>query len=182
MTESNKQRDELAAEAVAISEHDLSTSAGGRSYVAEFFAKRLRRHDFGRYINERLAADFACALAQYLRDREAAPQPAQADAREEAYVAKRMAETLATVYATIVGDDQVDENDGLNAIKRCERAAQVLRLEVELYRGQADARVGLTDRFIAEFGHRLATLLKIDAFDIADRDAQILALLQGTNQ
>ncbi|WP_321967622.1 hypothetical protein [Burkholderia cepacia] len=72
--------------------------------------------------------------------------PAQTDARDEdAYVAKRMAETLATVYATIVGDDQVDENDGLNAIQRCERAAQVLRLEVELYRGQADARVGLTD-------------------------------------
>ncbi|MBR8234653.1 hypothetical protein K6W26_22895 [Burkholderia sp. AU42008] len=46
---------------------------------------------------------------------------------------------------------------------------------------QADARVWLTDRFIAEFGHRLATLLKIDAFDIADRDAQILALLQGAN-
>ncbi|WP_249180443.1 hypothetical protein [Burkholderia vietnamiensis] len=108
-------------------------------------------------------------------------QPAQADVREEAYVAKRMAEMLATVYATIVGDDQVDENDGLNAIQRCERAAQVLRLEVELYRGQADARVGLTERFIADFGHRLATLLKIDAFDIADRDAQILALLQGAN-
>ncbi len=71
----------MAAEAVAIGDHDLSTSAGGRDYIAEFFAKRLCRHDFGRYIHERLAADFACALAQYLRDREAAPQPAQADAR-----------------------------------------------------------------------------------------------------
>lgn len=53
---------------------------------------------------------------------------------------------------------------------------------LEAQASQADARVGLTDRFIAEFGHRLATLLKIDAFDIADRDAQILALLQGANQ
>ncbi|KWN77094.1 hypothetical protein [Burkholderia stagnalis] len=70
----------------------------------------------------------------------AAPQPAQADARdEEAYVAKRMTETLATVYATIIGDDPVDAEDGLNAIERVVRAAQVLRLEVDLYRAQADA-------------------------------------------
>ncbi|WP_200888318.1 hypothetical protein [Burkholderia pseudomallei] len=51
-----------------IGPHDLSTTAGGRSYVAEFFAKRLRRHDFGRYITGQLAADFACSLAAYLRD------------------------------------------------------------------------------------------------------------------
>ncbi|WP_231755892.1 MULTISPECIES: DUF551 domain-containing protein [unclassified Burkholderia] len=69
-----------------------------------------------------------------------APQPAQADAlEEEAYVAKRMAETLATVYATIIGDDPVDADDSLNAIERVMRAAQVLRLEVDLYRAQADA-------------------------------------------
>ncbi|MBP0714862.1 hypothetical protein ABXK61_16275 [Burkholderia sola] len=68
--------DAQAVEAVAISGHDLSTSAGGRGYIAEFFATRLRRHDFDRYINERLAADFACALAQYLRDQDAAPASA----------------------------------------------------------------------------------------------------------
>ncbi|VWD49760.1 hypothetical protein BLA17378_08634 [Burkholderia aenigmatica] len=51
-----------------IGMHDVTTSAGGRSYIAEFFAKRLFRHDFGRYINERLAADFACALAKYLME------------------------------------------------------------------------------------------------------------------
>lgn len=51
-----------------IGPHDLSTTAGGRSYVAEFFAKRLRRHDFGRYITGQLAADFACSRAAYLRD------------------------------------------------------------------------------------------------------------------
>jgi hypothetical protein len=60
-------------------EPDLSTSSGGRAYIAEFFATRLRRHDFGQYINERLAADFACTLAQYLRDHDAAsPPPAPA--------------------------------------------------------------------------------------------------------
>lgn len=76
---------------------------------------------------------------------------AQAGAQDEdAYVAKRLSEALASVYATIVGDDRVDESDGLNAIQRVEKAAQVLRLEVDLYRAQAkpekaDARVGLTD-------------------------------------
>ncbi|KVT40564.1 hypothetical protein [Burkholderia ubonensis] len=55
-----------------IGQHDLSTSTGGRAYIAEFFAKRLRRHDFGGYIAERLAADFACALAQYLSEHDAA--------------------------------------------------------------------------------------------------------------
>ncbi|KVM72586.1 hypothetical protein WJ61_01100 [Burkholderia ubonensis] len=55
-----------------IGQHDLSTSTGGRAYIAEFFAKRLRRHDFGSYIAEWLAADFACALAQYLSEHDAA--------------------------------------------------------------------------------------------------------------
>lgn len=35
------------------------------------------------------------------------------------------------------------------------------------------------DRFIAEHGHRLAQLMNIDAFDIADRDAQIMSMLKG---
>lgn len=56
-----------------ITGHKLHTSAGGRGYVAEYFATRLRRHDFGRYITERLAADFACALAAHL-DSLAPPQ------------------------------------------------------------------------------------------------------------
>lgn len=36
-------------------------------------------------------------------------------------------------------------------------------------------------RFIAEHGHRLAQMLRIDAFDIADRDAQIMAALKNEN-
>ncbi|WP_069357844.1 hypothetical protein [Burkholderia cenocepacia] len=69
----------------AIGQHDLSTSDGGRSYVAEFFAKRLRRHDFGRYITEQLAADFACALARYLSERDIAR--IADDARDKAHQA-----------------------------------------------------------------------------------------------
>lgn len=70
-----------------IGPHDLSTTAGGRSYVAEFFAKRLRRHDFGRYITGQLAADFACSLAAYLRDHD----HAAADAGEAVGIVHRPA-------------------------------------------------------------------------------------------
>jgi len=48
--------------------HDLNTSAGGRAYLSEFFSTQLKRHDFGRYIGERIAADFACALAKHLSE------------------------------------------------------------------------------------------------------------------
>lgn len=48
--------------------YNLSTSEGGRAFVRDFFTQRLRRHDFTGYITTRLAADFACALAQFLRD------------------------------------------------------------------------------------------------------------------
>jgi len=44
----------------------LNTSEGGRRFLADFFATELRRHDFAHYISTRLAADFACALAQHL--------------------------------------------------------------------------------------------------------------------
>lgn len=50
-------------------EFDLSTSAGGRGYVAWYFEHCLLphgRHDFRSYINGALAADFACALARHL--------------------------------------------------------------------------------------------------------------------
>ncbi|QVQ26802.1 hypothetical protein [Achromobacter deleyi] len=46
--------------------HDLGTSSGGRAYIAGYFATQLGRHDFTRYINDRLAADFACVLARHL--------------------------------------------------------------------------------------------------------------------
>ena len=48
----------------------LSTSDGARCYIAHFFAREMRRHDFTTYIATELAADFACALAQYLAARQ----------------------------------------------------------------------------------------------------------------
>lgn len=44
----------------------LGTSDGARCYIAHFFAREMRRHDFATYIATDLAADFACALAQHL--------------------------------------------------------------------------------------------------------------------
>lgn len=44
----------------------LSASDGARCYIAHFFAREMRRHDFATYIAIELAADFACALAQHL--------------------------------------------------------------------------------------------------------------------
>ena len=44
----------------------FTTSEGGRSYVADFFKISLGRNDFTKYIAERLAADFACALSDGL--------------------------------------------------------------------------------------------------------------------
>lgn len=72
-----------AQPADAITGHDLRTSEGGRGYVAEYFAKRLRRHDFSRYIAEHLAADFACALARHLDGQPQRPATASNDRTQE---------------------------------------------------------------------------------------------------
>lgn len=45
---------------------DLNTPDGGRGYIAHFFKTVLKRHDYRQYIDERLAGDFACTLAQHL--------------------------------------------------------------------------------------------------------------------
>ena len=49
-------------------EFNLKTSAGGRGYVSWYFSNVMQRYDFGNYITKTLAADFACALASWLRD------------------------------------------------------------------------------------------------------------------
>ncbi len=49
---------------------NLDTSEGARAYVAEYFANQVGRHDFRAFITTRLAADFACALAQHLAARQ----------------------------------------------------------------------------------------------------------------
>ncbi|WP_347900767.1 hypothetical protein [Pseudomonas purpurea] len=56
---------------IVETEFDLSTSAGGRDYIAHLFKTQLKRHDYTTYINERLAADFACTLARHLEDSKA---------------------------------------------------------------------------------------------------------------
>lgn len=45
---------------------EFRTSREGRAEVVRFFSEHLRRNDFARYINDTLAADFACALAPTL--------------------------------------------------------------------------------------------------------------------
>jgi hypothetical protein len=45
---------------------DLNTPDGGRGYIDHLFKTVLKRHDYRQYINERLAGDFACTLAQHL--------------------------------------------------------------------------------------------------------------------
>ncbi|MDS1044309.1 hypothetical protein QM013_29715 [Pseudomonas aeruginosa] len=52
-------------------QHNLSTSAGGRGYLVDYFQTKLGRYDFTRYIRDRLAADFACILSQHLTNEQA---------------------------------------------------------------------------------------------------------------
>ncbi|WP_321968884.1 DUF551 domain-containing protein [Paraburkholderia tropica] len=65
--------DAAQAPLAPIQGYDLSTSAGGSGYLVEYFATRLRTHTYQRYIEERLAKDFACALSKHLSERDAAP-------------------------------------------------------------------------------------------------------------
>ena len=52
----------------ADSGFDLNTPDGGRGYIDNLFKTVLKRHDYRLYINERLAGDFSCTLAQYFED------------------------------------------------------------------------------------------------------------------
>ncbi|WP_202444511.1 hypothetical protein [Schauerella aestuarii] len=79
---------------VPITGHKLDTSAGGRGYVADYFAKRMNRHDFGRYITERLAADFACALAAHLDSLQGAPTVSATNQHPDDDAVDRFAEAL----------------------------------------------------------------------------------------
>lgn len=68
-----------AGREAAPPEFDLSTSAGGRGYIAWYFTNVMKRHDFNRYIHDTLAADFACVLARWLRDGMATARATQGD-------------------------------------------------------------------------------------------------------
>ncbi|MGS1032711.1 hypothetical protein [Burkholderia glumae] len=69
----------------------------------------------------------------------AAPQANAAEESEDAYVIRRLSETLADVCVTLRGEDPVHPDDPLNKIELVKRLAEVLRMEVELYRAQAAA-------------------------------------------
>lgn len=62
---------------------------------------------------------------------------------EEAHVAKRMSETLADVYLTILGDDKPDTEG--TAIEKVLKAAKVLRMEIDLYRASGAAQPAAID-------------------------------------
>lgn len=98
-----------------IGAHDLRTSKGGRGYVAEYVIKQLGRHDFTRYINEALAADFACALAKHLAAR---PAPAAGDALNGA-----ARDVLAERQRQISAESWTPEHDDAYADEQLARAA-----------------------------------------------------------
>lgn len=52
----------------AVQKLEFNTPDAGRAYIAKLFETVLRRHDYRQYINERLAGDFACALAQHFEE------------------------------------------------------------------------------------------------------------------
>ncbi|MBR8360139.1 hypothetical protein KDW10_22660 [Burkholderia vietnamiensis] len=167
----------MAVEAVAISDHDLSTSAGGRGYIAEFFANRLRRHDFGRYIHERLAADFACALAQYLRDRDAIPQPAQAAiAAGYALVPRKSTEAMRDAFKKAYKGGSIWTD-------RIDYALEQLIDAAPQPPAQADARVGLTDEQITEVWNSMPGGYDgfLKSWGYIQFARRIEALLQGAN-
>lgn len=56
---------------------NLNTPDGGRGYIDHLFKTVLKRHDYRQYINERLAGDFACSLAQHFEDIKAREQALQ---------------------------------------------------------------------------------------------------------
>ncbi|MEB0226306.1 hypothetical protein [Pseudomonas sp. 10S4] len=76
---------------------DLNTPDGGRGYIDNLFKTVLKRHDYRQYINERLAGDFACTLAQHLESVKAREQALQlqlnaADQRIDERAAKHHSE------------------------------------------------------------------------------------------
>ena len=129
---------ELEAKArwVACShDFDVNTSAGGRGYVAWYFAEVMKRHDFTRYINDRLAADFACALAKHLAAAASPAVPAPQAALGTAPVTDEMARDLALKAN---GDDMTVNG----ALKYCFRLSELKKL-IELAAAPAHPAEGV---------------------------------------
>ncbi|KVC71410.1 hypothetical protein WI73_11330 [Burkholderia ubonensis] len=135
-----------------IGPHDLSTSAGGRAYVAEFFAKRLRRHDFASYIAERLAADFACALAVYLRDTDGAP--ADAGSGDAIARSKRILALVDDYHEKPTSDNRTALRKALMAeFETAPPAARVAILTSEQVSEVWDSMPGGGDGFMKQWGY-----------------------------
>ncbi|HDS1082323.1 TPA: hypothetical protein QDZ62_000123 [Stenotrophomonas maltophilia] len=92
---------------------DIQSSDGARRFLADVFANDLKRHDFGDYIAEGLAADFACALAQHLALRR---PDGTSDVQE-------MAAALERIAAGALADYDGVESDALRVL----RCAKLLR-------------------------------------------------------
>ena len=71
-TRLTKERDALQAKIEQMERQEpvawmpIEKSQDGRNAVRKFFRETLNRWDFDNYINQRLAADFACVLGGYL--------------------------------------------------------------------------------------------------------------------
>ena len=102
-------------------------SEDGRKFVAEYFANVLLRQDFTGYINEHLAADFACALADGLHalqkhcDGFAEQSAFQRDARlgalkELAIVERQRDELLAACLKTLSENGHLADGDNCTLI------------------------------------------------------------------
>lgn len=104
----------LTAEA-GVTAGDIQSSEGARRYLADFFAKDLQRHDFGDYIANDLAADFACTLARHLALRHS---DGTSDVQE-------MAATLERIAAGALADYEGVASDELHVL-RCEKLLREL--------------------------------------------------------
>ncbi|HHA2757964.1 TPA: hypothetical protein ACOEQX_001202 [Stenotrophomonas maltophilia] len=142
---------------VRLGDQALSTSEGARRYVADFFAKQLRRHDFGNYILTELAADFACALAQHLS---AQPSPGGQDVL--------FIEELAELRRLV---PSVNQKHALDAAI----AALAAQPSPAAYHGDVDLK--WLSGSIGEIAHRLSTYMPTGLAEWADRarDCRIAA-------
>jgi len=107
---------------------DLDTPDGGRRYIAELFKTVLRRHDYRQYINERLAGDFACTLAQHLEECKAREQALHlrlnaADQRidEQCALMRRLVRNVD--QETCCAEDLEQQDDQFNYILKSMRKA-----------------------------------------------------------
>ncbi|WP_321904440.1 hypothetical protein [Paraburkholderia tropica] len=117
--------DAAQAPLAPIQGYDLSTSAGGSGYLVEYFATRLRTHTYQRYIEERLAKDFACALSKHLSERDAAPvAPAAAAPSPGRQQGAEIAQSLVQQGATAGAEIQVSNLRNFEISQTCDATAQ----------------------------------------------------------